>query len=50
MAYLQSITMLVIWLGSGGWFRHTSCPPAASRPEPSGRNKLIGTVPLRLCL
>jgi hypothetical protein len=29
MAYLQSITMLVIWLGSGGWFRHTSCPPAA---------------------
>jgi hypothetical protein len=38
MAYLQSITMLVIWLGSGGWFRHTSCPPAASRRPGLSRN------------
>jgi hypothetical protein len=28
MAYLQSITMLVIWLGSGSWFWHTSHSPA----------------------
>jgi hypothetical protein len=43
MAYLQSITTLkiigVIWLGCGNWFRHTSCPLAASRRRGLSRNK-----------